>query len=438
MNSQKTIYRIASITGLLLGASVLSAFATTGWTPAPSAPPAENVPAPINVGFTGNTIVQQKLDSLVIDGTLGLKDLIFKPAGVTVVPGSVLKAKDSNGTVEWGEVTATGGGSSLIFTDTYALTGEVSSEPRTATINMSNSDVLTGWIGGEEYGATYTDNWRTDFTFKKDTLELTYAINSDLIAHHAGIVATPPHHGTITLTGTPYTIYLRGENANSTIYGSFSFSWNGTSLIATFDPGDYSASLTVFANRFKNAAGGSTTYTPPNWTNVPLTDTADFDTSCEYRFRVSGTPSYPLRAPMTSTTFLYPAALSTDALIYTSHMDVLSYILKGSKNRYDVSNYNGSGSTVTGAYTVTLLQKRCGTGGASSVLPDFEFGGLYFRQINNSNTWICGNTNPYTNACTCPTGYEAKRVWSWNPSSTEYYGGEAYQYMCVKQNKSQE
>ncbi len=100
------ITKVASLTGIALGAFALVAIAGT-WTPPTTSPPNGNVDAPINVGAP--TPAQEKLGGLWIKGPFTLTDPLFKykPSASDVVVGSVLTAKDALGTVEWG---AAGGG----------------------------------------------------------------------------------------------------------------------------------------------------------------------------------------------------------------------------------------------------------------------------------------------------------------------------------------
>ena len=106
------------VTGFLLGATALSALAQT-WSPPGTGypagtnctPPNCNVPAPINVGVTGNTSSQVKNDGLIIKGLLGLGSLQFLPSSMIatvngvdtgIVPSnSVLGNTDNSGTVGW-------------------------------------------------------------------------------------------------------------------------------------------------------------------------------------------------------------------------------------------------------------------------------------------------------------------------------------------------
>lgn len=85
--------RIATVTGLILGACALSAFAGT-WNPPSAPPPGGNPDAPINVGTTP----QNKL------GPLGVKGLVttdFTLATGTPSAGMVLTALDSLGNAIW-------------------------------------------------------------------------------------------------------------------------------------------------------------------------------------------------------------------------------------------------------------------------------------------------------------------------------------------------
>lgn len=94
---KKQIITITTLVlGFLVGATALSAIAQTSggtWTAPSATAPGNNVPAPINVGSTG----QAK------SGLLALANLVFNPTGVvgSVVPGSVLTSTDNAGTVGW-------------------------------------------------------------------------------------------------------------------------------------------------------------------------------------------------------------------------------------------------------------------------------------------------------------------------------------------------
>ncbi len=146
------------VTGFLLGATALSALAGV-WTPPQSAPPADNVPAPINVGKLGVSALQEKFDSLMIDGNLGVLGNLVVATGTTAgsVQNMVLTAVDAGGTVGWRSVS--GGGGSLIFSteqtvqSTTATPVSVDLGP-TATYDgcfITNIDITEGneWQGGK-------------------------------------------------------------------------------------------------------------------------------------------------------------------------------------------------------------------------------------------------------------------------------------------------
>lgn len=84
------IYKTATISGLFLGAFVLSAIAGT-WTPAPSSPPSDNTDAPLNVG----TSEQTKL------GKFNIGDTFTTKKGVLINTDTVSPA--TNGLEVWGQ-----------------------------------------------------------------------------------------------------------------------------------------------------------------------------------------------------------------------------------------------------------------------------------------------------------------------------------------------
>ncbi|MDD5165241.1 MAG: hypothetical protein PHG25_01760 [Candidatus Pacebacteria bacterium] len=108
LTRQSVLAASSLIIGGFLGASALVA-AAANWTNAPANPPSNNVLAPINVGFNGNTTIQEKLDSLQIDGGLGVVGNLIAPnlivststSNSVVSAGYFLTAADSTGKVKW-------------------------------------------------------------------------------------------------------------------------------------------------------------------------------------------------------------------------------------------------------------------------------------------------------------------------------------------------
>jgi len=92
------ILEIIKIAFLALLLSVGVGYVFASWTSAPANPPSANTDAPINVGSSP----QQKTGLLSLLG-----GLVFNPNGsATPVPGQVMTAQDSNGTVGWGATDA--------------------------------------------------------------------------------------------------------------------------------------------------------------------------------------------------------------------------------------------------------------------------------------------------------------------------------------------
>lgn len=118
---KKQLLTLAALAGgFVIGASALVAMAQT-WTPPSNTPPTPNVAAPINVGVSGVSAIQEKYDSLRIDGNLGIMgNLSFILGGLNIVGGnpvpnqSVLTATNvttsggvNTATVGWGTPTVT-------------------------------------------------------------------------------------------------------------------------------------------------------------------------------------------------------------------------------------------------------------------------------------------------------------------------------------------
>jgi hypothetical protein len=109
-NTSSIFTKIATATGLALGAFALSVFATGIWNPAPvSGPPNDNVAAPINVsgGGENNTATYPQKKT----GFLTLANFIFNPTLTPneVTPGSVLTAQDDSGLVGWSNIWGSSG-----------------------------------------------------------------------------------------------------------------------------------------------------------------------------------------------------------------------------------------------------------------------------------------------------------------------------------------
>jgi hypothetical protein len=114
-----------------------------------------------------------------------------------------------------------------------------------------------------------------------------------------------------------------------------------------------SLKFTQFIVPSGNAAAFSMSAQPAGteWENILLTDSADFNLSCEYRFSIGGN---------TNSTYLnngqnyyYANGVTSNWLVYISHSGLTSAISSNEKTTYKV---NGS---PTAGYTITSIQKRC-------------------------------------------------------------------------------
>jgi hypothetical protein len=100
---KKQLITLATLAGgFVLGASALVALAD--WTQAPPNPPQNNAPAPINVGagtpVLNLTGIQEKTNSLIIDGGLSVLGNLNINKGSVTAPNSVL-TNDGSGNAAW-------------------------------------------------------------------------------------------------------------------------------------------------------------------------------------------------------------------------------------------------------------------------------------------------------------------------------------------------
>ena len=97
------------LVGGFIGASTLVALASGApWTGPTNTPPLDNVAAPINVGVQGVSALQEKFDSLMIDGGLGVWGNLFIASGASTTPGSVLTNVNGDGYGSWQPASAVG------------------------------------------------------------------------------------------------------------------------------------------------------------------------------------------------------------------------------------------------------------------------------------------------------------------------------------------
>lgn len=140
---KSTLARIATLSGLILGAFAVSAVAAT-WTPPPSAPPTGNPDAPVNVG----SVTQTKL------GWLGVRGLIatdFTLATSTPAAGKVLTAIDSLGNAAW-QTPASIPGGPVIKSGTASLVCANYSTPGSVAVTFPSAFATAPQV-------TITPNW---------------------------------------------------------------------------------------------------------------------------------------------------------------------------------------------------------------------------------------------------------------------------------------
>lgn len=119
-------------------------------------------------------------------------------------------------------------------------------------------------------------------------------------------------------------------------------------------------------NRMLELVGSGDTW--PGWVDVPLSDTSDFDTSCEYRYNASYDPDNINSKWMNSTTAkVYIEAISNKYL--RRDLDTSAQKMWGiqSTDKSKYWNRDATGSfTVASNITITKLEKLCGSRGGSS------------------------------------------------------------------------
>lgn len=91
------------------------------------------------------------------------------------------------------------------------------------------------------------------------------------------------------------------------------------------------------------------------WVDVPLTDTADFDDMCQYRFLSSG--GIPETYAGTNY-WVYPLTIDSKHIVTNSDNGSFGHVYSSSKTAY-----RNNGSQVL---TIQKMQKLCGGGGGSS------------------------------------------------------------------------
>jgi len=107
-----------------------------------------------------------------------------------------------------------------------------------------------------------------------------------------------------------------------------------------------------------SSSGGS------GWVDVPLTDTADYDISCEYRFQMSspfidGNWSFGSPTPAGSH-YYYATYVANNMIAASSTYNVMHGIPKGTKNRVFLYWLHGTG---VDSWSTTKIEKLCGVSG---------------------------------------------------------------------------
>ncbi|MBP6921447.1 hypothetical protein KBB89_02795 [Candidatus Gracilibacteria bacterium] len=145
-----------------------------------------------------------------------------------------------------------------------------------------------------------------------------------------------------------------GNNANSAILRSIATA-NETWSCDFVDTVNYTVSNTAQAQAICVQMGGGAGSGGSGWVDVPLTDTAKFDESCEYRatfvHQGAGLQYVPY---VGSSSIGYMAGVNTDHLTFNAHLSTISHIDYQSKSVYRV---NGASNTAYPA--ITKIEKFC-------------------------------------------------------------------------------
>lgn len=128
--------------------------------------------------------------------------------------------------------------------------------------------------------------------------------------------------------------------------------------------------------QWQSATGGG----GGSWEDVPLTDTADYDTSCHYRAQV-GSSSQVFYATRVTPSYIFAVTMST------SGTDNEIRIAKETRANYSLRDENSSTFTTAGA-SVVKLEKFCGGGGGSDTLAGLSCSSGDVAKWNGT-TWAC-------------------------------------------------
>ena len=379
-----------SIIALTLALSVaIQTHALSTWAPATASAPGGNVPTPINSGL--NT--QSKLGGLFLNTSntqpfdIGLS--VFGRAifngDVQIATGSpaagkVLTALDNEGNVGW--ATGTVGGGVSGGCDYTLVRGGDSGNNFVAFTPYHNDTGTALFITASMPSANDTAGSNILGYLSPD------GTNWTLVASDGGPAITRGSISMIVPVG--YYYRLQGPDYNS----------------------QYEHSLPASAARaWKLSCGGSSGSTGgssgASWVNVPLTDTAVFDQSCEYRFQVNTNGDYASWGG--SNPVLYGNGVDPEQLTYISHSGHISHIPRTAKDKYC------SDSIYT--YVVTKMEKRCGGGSSTTTTtsPSFASGAWCGLWTQYEGSASCQGSDPGTS---CPTGFTRKVVHSYQDNGS--------------------
>jgi len=124
---------------------------------------------------------------------------------------------------------------------------------------------------------------------------------------------------------------------------------------------DPSSTNTLAYIVWKFGAGSSSTSS--GWIDVPLADTADYDTNCEYRFQMNkamldGVWSFGSPTPV-GNHYYYATYVANNIITASGTYNVMHGIPKATKNKMFLYWVNGTGVDSSASYSIAKIQKRC-------------------------------------------------------------------------------
>jgi hypothetical protein len=347
-----------------------------------------------NTPYTGTSGNVTKIEKLCGGGSGGSGGSVnylqlTTPASVTFAEGgkvpftTVVSQKGSQITQNGGEITLKGGSSYRISSD--------------LRLTSPNSGIWytivdkTSWTGvgvfGANYTGTYTGSWggTSALALVSPTVDTTYFIKTSSLSWGPYSTSSAGHFTVEELggggSGSSSPAYYRCSDAQSANISNWPCYWasrngghgdgrylalacisghagnkyistdwlkydNGWKIWANDTTGYVTCAGNVLVADTQASGGGSGS----GWVDVPLTDTADFDTSCEYRAYV------PKNAKQTENSWQYFISVTPKKLTSAPSNDSQIYIPNTDKKAFYITPY---GRADAWGLLVTKIEKRC-------------------------------------------------------------------------------